>query len=217
MADTTPAEIAAAKNLLVIASTWGEGDPPERATDFIGALLAEDAPRFAGHPLRGAGARRPRLRQFLPHRPADRRTRWPRSAAGASRTGSNATSTTKPTRPPGLDRALAADRAGARAGAAVIHVRFRPTASAEAPTPAGAVRGGDHRARQPERQPVEHAHVSRRAFHRRIGPRLRAGRCHRRRAVERSRVGRGDPARGGAWRRQRARTPLCAIATTSPP
>jgi sulfite reductase (NADPH) flavoprotein alpha-component len=46
MADTTPAEIARAENLLILASTWGEGDPPERATDFMRALLAEDAPRF---------------------------------------------------------------------------------------------------------------------------------------------------------------------------
>ncbi len=48
MADTTPAEIAAAKNLLVIASTWGEGEPPQRSADFIRALLAEDAPRLQG-------------------------------------------------------------------------------------------------------------------------------------------------------------------------
>jgi sulfite reductase (NADPH) flavoprotein alpha-component len=46
MADTTRAEIAAAKNLLVIASTWGEGEPPQRAADFIRALSGEDAPRL---------------------------------------------------------------------------------------------------------------------------------------------------------------------------
>jgi sulfite reductase (NADPH) flavoprotein alpha-component len=32
----------------VIASTWGEGDPPQRAVDFFTALMAEDAPRFDG-------------------------------------------------------------------------------------------------------------------------------------------------------------------------
>jgi len=48
MAEVTPAEIAGAANLLVIASTWGEGSPPERATPFYGALMAEDAPRFDG-------------------------------------------------------------------------------------------------------------------------------------------------------------------------
>lgn len=48
MADITVADAAAAGNLLVIASTWGEGDPPERAIDFYAALMAEDAPTFAG-------------------------------------------------------------------------------------------------------------------------------------------------------------------------
>ena len=40
------AEAAKAENLLMIASTWGEGDPPQRAADFYNALLAPDAPRF---------------------------------------------------------------------------------------------------------------------------------------------------------------------------
>ena len=48
MADATPAQIAGAQNLLVIASTWGEGDPPQRAADFHAALMADDAPRFDG-------------------------------------------------------------------------------------------------------------------------------------------------------------------------
>jgi sulfite reductase (NADPH) flavoprotein alpha-component len=48
MAEVTPADIARSRNLLVIASTWGEGSPPERATDFYNALMAEDAPRFDG-------------------------------------------------------------------------------------------------------------------------------------------------------------------------
>ena len=46
MADTTPAQMAAVPNLMLIASTWGEGDPPQRAVDFYDALLADDAPRF---------------------------------------------------------------------------------------------------------------------------------------------------------------------------
>jgi len=46
MADMTPAQAAATENLLVIASTWGEGDPPQRAVDFNDALFADDAPRF---------------------------------------------------------------------------------------------------------------------------------------------------------------------------
>lgn len=48
MADATPAQIAGAQNLLVIASTWGEGDPPQRAADFFSALMADDAPRLDG-------------------------------------------------------------------------------------------------------------------------------------------------------------------------
>jgi sulfite reductase (NADPH) flavoprotein alpha-component len=40
------AEAAKAENLLMIASTWGEGDPPQRAIDFYNAILAPDAPRF---------------------------------------------------------------------------------------------------------------------------------------------------------------------------
>jgi sulfite reductase (NADPH) flavoprotein alpha-component len=48
MADATPAQVAGAQNLLVIASTWGEGDPPQRAVDFHAALMADDAPRFDG-------------------------------------------------------------------------------------------------------------------------------------------------------------------------
>ncbi|HET6306979.1 MAG TPA: flavodoxin domain-containing protein, partial [Rhodopila sp.] len=46
MADCSPAQAAAAENLVVIAATWGEGDPPQRAVDFYEGLLADDAPRF---------------------------------------------------------------------------------------------------------------------------------------------------------------------------
>ncbi len=46
MADFTPTQAAAAENLLIVASTWGEGDPPQRAADFYEALMADDAPRF---------------------------------------------------------------------------------------------------------------------------------------------------------------------------
>src|ERR671918_814294 len=48
MADTEPAEMAKTEHLLVITSTWGEGDPPERAAAFYHALMADDAPRFEG-------------------------------------------------------------------------------------------------------------------------------------------------------------------------
>ncbi|WP_207480485.1 diflavin oxidoreductase [Arenibaculum pallidiluteum] len=48
MAEAEPAALAEARNLLVIASTWGEGDPPERAVRFHDALMAETAPRLEG-------------------------------------------------------------------------------------------------------------------------------------------------------------------------
>ncbi|MGH7066652.1 MAG: diflavin oxidoreductase, partial [Acetobacteraceae bacterium] len=47
MADTAPDRLPPGA-LLVIASTWGEGDPPQRAEPFVAALLAFDAPRMDG-------------------------------------------------------------------------------------------------------------------------------------------------------------------------
>ena len=46
MADISMAQLAALENVLIVASTWGEGDPPQRAVDFQEALLAADAPRL---------------------------------------------------------------------------------------------------------------------------------------------------------------------------
>ena len=51
MADTAPDAMAKTEQLLVIISTWGEGDPPERAAGFYNALMADDAPRFDGVPF----------------------------------------------------------------------------------------------------------------------------------------------------------------------
>src|SRR5690606_24780457 len=36
------------KNVLIIASTWGEGDPPERAVPFHEFIMGSSAPRLAG-------------------------------------------------------------------------------------------------------------------------------------------------------------------------
>lgn len=47
-ADADLGAVAKAKHLMVIAATWGEGDPPERAVDFHAALMGEGAPRFDG-------------------------------------------------------------------------------------------------------------------------------------------------------------------------
>ncbi len=47
MADTAPERLPPG-DLVVIASTWGEGDPPQRAEPFMAALLAPSAPRQEG-------------------------------------------------------------------------------------------------------------------------------------------------------------------------
>jgi len=47
-AEATPADLGKSRNLLVVASTWGEGEPPQRAIELLEALMAEDAPRMEG-------------------------------------------------------------------------------------------------------------------------------------------------------------------------
>ena len=46
MADADMTVLSKAKNLIVFASTWGEGDPPGRAVDFYNALMGDGAPRL---------------------------------------------------------------------------------------------------------------------------------------------------------------------------
>ena len=46
VADSSPGEAAKAKSLLLVAATWGEGEPPSRAAGFYRALMAADAPRL---------------------------------------------------------------------------------------------------------------------------------------------------------------------------
>ena len=48
MADADMALLAKAKNLVVYAATWGEGDPPSRAADFYQALMSDAAPKLDG-------------------------------------------------------------------------------------------------------------------------------------------------------------------------
>ena len=38
-AEATPADLAKSRNLLVVASTWGEGEPPQRAIGLLEALM----------------------------------------------------------------------------------------------------------------------------------------------------------------------------------
>lgn len=46
MAEADLAALAKAQNLMVFASTWGEGDPPQRAAEFYAALMSDAAPRL---------------------------------------------------------------------------------------------------------------------------------------------------------------------------
>jgi sulfite reductase (NADPH) flavoprotein alpha-component len=48
MADLDLAQLSAAKRLVVIAATWGEGDPPARAVRAYGELMGEGAPCLDG-------------------------------------------------------------------------------------------------------------------------------------------------------------------------
>lgn len=48
MGDITPAKLKGVKNLLVLVSTWGEGDPPENAVDFVEAFMSDKAPKLEG-------------------------------------------------------------------------------------------------------------------------------------------------------------------------
>ena len=48
MADLDVAKLASVRRLIVIAATWGEGDPPARAARAYGELMGEGAPRLDG-------------------------------------------------------------------------------------------------------------------------------------------------------------------------
>lgn len=48
MGDISPAKLKKVENLLVIVSTWGEGDPPENSVDFYESFMGDSAPKFDG-------------------------------------------------------------------------------------------------------------------------------------------------------------------------
>jgi sulfite reductase (NADPH) flavoprotein alpha-component len=48
MGDADLSVLSKARNLVVYISTWGEGDPPQRAVDFYKALMSDGAPRLEG-------------------------------------------------------------------------------------------------------------------------------------------------------------------------
>nr|WP_255492111.1 MULTISPECIES: hypothetical protein [unclassified Polaromonas] len=51
MADLDVATLASARRLVIIATTWGEGDPPARTIRAYGELMAEGAARLDGVPF----------------------------------------------------------------------------------------------------------------------------------------------------------------------
>ena len=48
MADIEPTRLKGVDNLLVLVSTWGEGDPPENAVGFYEAFMSDAAPELKG-------------------------------------------------------------------------------------------------------------------------------------------------------------------------
>lgn len=48
MGDAKPAALAGAERLLVVISTWGEGDPPDNAVAYYEAFMAETMPKLPG-------------------------------------------------------------------------------------------------------------------------------------------------------------------------
>jgi sulfite reductase (NADPH) flavoprotein alpha-component len=48
MAEAELGALAKAENIVVFISTWGEGDPPQRAAEFYRALMSDAAPRLDG-------------------------------------------------------------------------------------------------------------------------------------------------------------------------
>lgn len=48
MADAKAAALSKAENLLVVVSTWGEGDPPDAATSYYEEFMADAMPKLAG-------------------------------------------------------------------------------------------------------------------------------------------------------------------------
>lgn len=48
MGDAKPAALAKAENLLVVVSTWGEGDPPDAAVSYYETFMGDTMPKLAG-------------------------------------------------------------------------------------------------------------------------------------------------------------------------
>ena len=73
MDDLPLSRLAAARDVLIVTSTFGDGGPPDNGADFWDRLGAPDAPAARRRPLCRAGHRRPLVRRLLRPRQVDRR------------------------------------------------------------------------------------------------------------------------------------------------
>ena len=65
MDDVDAGDLAAAREVLIVTSTFGDGGPPDNGADFWDRLGRADAPRARRGAVRGARHRRPLLRRLL--------------------------------------------------------------------------------------------------------------------------------------------------------
>ncbi len=207
MAEVSPAEIADQRNLLVIASTWGEGDPPERAAEFYKALMAEDAPRFDGVRFAVLALGDSSYVNFCE---IGRRIDLRLEALGGERIAPRVDCDLDYDGPAAawsggaleeLARRAEPDAASGRSGRRHHPRRLRRARGGFALLQSQSVRGRDHREHQSQQQSLDQADDPSGSVARGLRARLRARRLARDRAAERSGDGRGGAARRRSrWR-----------------
>ena len=166
MADATPEQVARAGNLLVITSTRGDGDPPQRAEAFYAALLADTAPRFGDvrFAILALGDRAyAKIRETSARREGRSTPGWRRLADSAWRRGWIAMSITQARRRSGSRRTCGSWKARQAPPSSTWTWRARRQATRRM-APHQSVRGRDQRDHQPERQRFQHRDLSRGAL-----------------------------------------------------
>ena len=99
MADLDVAMLASVKRLVVIAATWGEGEPPARAAHAYAELMGDKAPRLEGVEFGVLALGDTAYVGILRHRQGDRRATRGAGRQSASSTASIAISIS-PSPPP---------------------------------------------------------------------------------------------------------------------